>query len=350
MASEDDREIRWADPTSAAAGAAPLAAAQVAAWREAGFVLVDGVLPQALLERARADAEAIFPAPGSPEADATRDFGSDGRMTFPSASDAVNAITLHPRLLAAVAQLLGVPVMELRLTQSDLWPKYGHPRSGAERDNADQRIHVDYPNHTLVHPPRWDRPEAVEIILYLSDVSETGGATAVVPRRGADDPAYPWPITRTPGVGALEYHNDRESAEAYLEREDPEAARFRRTHLYPREVRARFGFGSLLLYRHDTWHRGTPLRPGARRIAHNLTFRSAASEWISTLHAGWAWGMYRPGLPVERLLAAASVEQRCVLGFPAPGHPYWTPETVAAVEARYGPQGMDVAPYRVGLP
>jgi hypothetical protein len=48
---------------------------------------------------------------------------------------------------------------------------------------------------------------------------------------------------------------------------------------------------------------------------------------------------------MERLVARASVEQRCVLGFPAPGHCYWTPETVGAVGAHFGPLGMDMTPY-----
>ena len=123
-------------------------------------------------------------------------------------------------------------------------------------------------------------------------------------------------------------------------------ARFRADHLYRRERRLRFRVGTLLLYRHDTWHRGTPLRLGTRRLAQNLTFRRAASEWISVLQPGWAWAMYGRDQRMERLLAGASVEQRCVLGFPAPGHAYWTPETLDAVEARYGPLGMDLGPYR----
>ncbi len=336
-------EPRWLEPTPVpAAGGAVLSTDQVASWRERGFAFTAGLLPHELLERACEDALARFPAPGSGEAEAIRDFGSGGHFEFPSASDAANAITLHPRLLAAVAQLLGVPVRALRLTQSDLWAKYGRAGGGG---NDDQRIHMDYPNHTLTHPPPWNAPEAVEILLYLSDVDACAGATALVPREGAEDPAYRWPLVSTPGVGALRWVNDRERAEAELRLSAPEIAAFRAEHLYPRERRARYRFGSALFYRHDLWHRGTPLAPGTLRLAQNLTFRRAESEWVSTLHSGWAWAMYRPSRVMERLVAASSVEQRCVLGFPAPGHPYWTPETVAAVEARYGPLGMDVTPY-----
>lgn len=301
-------------------------------------------MPLALVEEVRGAALATLRPPADGE---IGDFGSAGAFVFPAECTAFNDVTLHPRLLAAVAQLLGCAVRDLRLSQSDLWAKHGraHPVDDPF-DNEEQRIHVDYPNHTLTHPPRWDTPEAVEVIVYGDDVSETGGATAVVLRNGPDDPAYPWPIVATPGVGALEWVNSRGHAEAYLGEVAPEVAAWRAEHLYAREVPVQARRGSVLLYRHDTWHRGTPVQPGRTRVAHNLTFRRAGAEWVSTLHEGWAWAMYRRSRVMERLVATATVDQRCVLGFPAPGHPWWTPDTLAAVEARYGPLGFDATDYR----
>ncbi len=346
-------EIRWLEPEAAspAAGEADvLDARQRASWREAGFALVDGLLPTALVGEAKAGADEAFPLLTRAQREKVTDFGSRGSMEFPTGHPAVDSITLHPRMLGAVAELLSVPVREIRLTQSDLWPKFGRSEQvGGAYDNTDQRIHVDYPNHTLTHPPRWESPEAVEIILYFDAVEDCGGATAVVPREGPDDPAYRWPIVDIPGVGDVEWVNDRSEAESLLGRVAPAVQRFRAENLYPRERRVRFGPGTVLFYRHDTWHRGTPLVPGKRRLVHNLTFRKAASEWISVLHAGWAWKMYRRGMVLERLIARASVDQRCVLGFPAPGHSYWTPDTIEAVGARYEPLGMDMAPYRLPL-
>lgn len=303
-----------------------------------------------LLEELTRFAESVFPAPGSPEADAITDFGSLGQAKFPAPGRALNALTLHPRLLAAIAALLGVDVRELRLTQSELWPKYGRAeaRSTDPFDNREQRIHVDYPNHSLVHPPPWSRPEAVELILYLSDAREAGGRTALVPRRGPEDPAYRWPMVGSPGIGALPYINDRDTAERELALANPELARWR-AQLYARERYIDYRPGDVLFYRHDTWHRGTPITPGARRLAHNITYRLARAEWISTLHAGWAWSAYRPDQSFERLLAGCSVDQRTVLGFPAPGSPYWCAQTLAAVEARYGCFGIDLEPYRAAL-
>ncbi len=344
-------EPRWIDPVPAPGpDDAPLAEPQILSWRERGFALVSNLLDPADLERARSDGLAFFPPGDTHESETMNHFGSAERFVFPSPSDAVNRITLHPRLLAACAQLMGVPVSGMRLTQSDLWPKYGTASNrGQPGDNADQRIHVDYPNHSLVHPPRWEEPEAVELIVYLSNESECKGATALVPRQGPDDPAYRWPIVGTPGVAGIPYLNERSAAETYLAEHHPQIANWRRDHLYAREVSTRYFSGTVLLYRHDTWHRGTPVERGAVRLAMNLTYRSAASEWMGVLHQGWSWAMYRQSQVMERLIARTSPDQRAVLGFPGPGHRYWNADTIAAVEARYACYGIDMTPYRMAL-
>lgn len=317
---------------------------EVALWRTSGAVVANGIIELELIDALRSKAAARFPAPDSDEAARLHGFGSS--FVFPSDVPEFNQVTLHHRLLIAVAQLLGVEIGELRLTQSDLWPKYAATeRSGGDADIQDQRIHVDYPNHMLVHPPPWDRPAAVELILYLSDEADCGGSTAYVPRQGDDDPAYRWPIVDSPGIGDLRWINDRATAEAMMAEARPEAAALRE-QLYRRERTVAFKPGTVLFYRHDLWHRGTPLRPGGFRLAHNMTFRRADSPWINTLHIGWSWAMYRPDMAMERLVAEASVEQRTVMGFPAPGDRYWCPQTLNAVEARYRPFGLDIAPYR----
>jgi len=321
---------------------------QVAQWRDEGYTLVNGVIPAETIEDLRKAALAQFPVPGSPEAASIADFGSAGAFTFPSQVPAFNALTLDETLLDAVAQLLDTNAEDLRLTQSDLWPKYGRDKRTGIQDNSDQRIHVDYPNHTIAHPAPWRRPEAVEMIVYLSDEAETGGATAVVPRQGENDPAYRWPIVDSPGIGDLRYINDRRAAEDYFADNRPELAEWRKM-LYSREQRAAFRSGDVLFYRHDTWHRGTPMQAGALRLVQNLTFRRAEAEWISTLHIGWAWKAYRDNKFLEKLIATASLKQRAVMGFPQPGSTYWCEETLNAVTARYGMFGFDPAPYRTGM-
>lgn len=259
------------EPTRSRNDDAPLTDQQVSRWRTEGYALVSDLLPPALIAEVAADGANHFPPPGSSESSRVRGFGS--AVVFPAESGAFNQVTLHPRLLAAVSQLLDQPIADLRLTQSDLWAKYGRSGPSAGRyDNQDQRIHIDYPNHTLVHPAPWDRPEAAEIIIYYSHIDDCGGPTAVVPRRGPDDSLYRWPIVDSPGIGELPWINDRESAESYLADTRPELAEFRR-QLYEREHLVDFRPGTVLLYRHDTWHRGTPLAP-------------AASDWLRTSRSG----------------------------------------------------------------
>lgn len=338
---------RWLEATPAQPGDSPLTPAQIESWRSAGWALVSGVFDESLIEALRAAAAERFPEPGTEAAGQTADFGSD--LVFPSNLSELNTLTLQPRLLNAVSSLLGKPVADIRLSQSDLWPKYGRKeKSAGALDNMDQRIHVDYPNHTLAHPAEWHRPEAVEMIVYLSDVDDCGGPTAVVPREGADDPAYRWPIVDSPGIAELDYVNDKERAEAYFAAERPALADWR-AMLYEREHYAAFKPGDVLFYRHDVWHRGTPMKPDTLRLVQNLTFRRADCEWISTLHVGWAWKAYRRNKFLERLIAEASLDQRAVLGFPQPASDYWTEGTIAAVAARHGVFGMDMAPYREAL-
>lgn len=339
---------RFVYPTAALplAQTEPLTDAHIEQWRTQGFALVDGLFPDELIAELQAASIDHFPAPASAEAASIRDFGS--AVNFPSRLAGFDALTLHPRLLAAVGQLLDSDVAGLRLSQSDLWPKYGRADRSGKYDNQDQRIHFDYPNHTLAHPSPWHRPEAVEMIVYLSDVADTGGSTALVPRDGDDDAAYQWPLVNTPGVGDLRYINDKDSAEAYFAHKRPELAAWRQ-QLYARERWTHFTPGTIVFYRHDVWHRGTPMQPGSLRLAHNLTFRRAECEWISTLHVGWSWAMYHDDKHMERLIATASLDQRAVLGFPQPGNDYWCDETIQAVQARYGIFGMDMRPYRDAL-
>jgi len=348
-----NESIIWVEPKKAASPAVDtkspvLTTADVFSWRENGYCLVDGVYPDDLLELVLKDCETVFPPPLSEEAKKITDFGG-GYVVFPSTFDSVNRVALHPRLMTAIAQLFGLPdLTDCRMTQMEVWPKYGRTDLSHEKneeDNADQRIHCDYLNHTLVHPPPFDEPEAVSVILYLSKVEDCEGATAVVPRTGNGDPAYTYPIVQMPGFGTTEWKNNRKIAEAYLQEVAPEFAEFRMNHLYAREKRVRYKVGTVLFYRQDTWHRGTELKPGCLRIVVNMTFRKAIADWISTQHIGWAWAMMRKGLPMERLIANASVEQRSVLGFPKPGHPYWTNQTLLAVAARYEKLGMDMTPY-----
>lgn len=185
--------------------------------------------------------------------------------------------------------------------------------------------------------------------MYLSDEEDCGGGTAVVARSGPQDPAYRpgVPNIDMPGQAGRPFINDRTLAERYFYQNEPNVYEFRQA-LYARERRAKFKVGSVLLYRHDVWHRGTPLKTGSRRIVCNLGFKKKHCEWVTVWNSGWARKNYL-GI-VEKIIGEATPEQRVLLGFPMPGDSYWNEFTVKAVTARYGPFGFDGTPYLEKLP
>jgi len=348
--SEKSFNTDWVEPTRAMTSSSSPPSYQVltdhdvATWRENGYCLVNDVVPNELLERVLVASAEVFPPPLTEAASKVTDFGS-GLLRFPSRYDCVNELAVNPRILSAVAQLLGEPdAMDLRLTQTEVWPKYGRTDSFTPdfKDNSDQRMHCDFTSHTLTHPPAWHEPDAVEIIIYLSSVEDCEGATAVVPRLEDSDPAYQYPIDQMPGMGLLDYYNNREICEAYLQEADPKVAEYR-TQLYAREKKVRYRLGTVLFYRHDTWHRGTPLKPGCLRVVVNMTFKRASSDSICQMHMGWAWELHHRN--IQMIIVTISVEQRTVLGFPRPGHRYWNKHTLLGVAARYAPLGFDMKPY-----
>ncbi|KAI9034288.1 hypothetical protein DFJ74DRAFT_648786, partial [Hyaloraphidium curvatum] len=147
---------------------------------------------------------------------------------------------------------------------------------------------MDFPNHHLVHPSPWDRPEAVAMIAYFDDATDCGGRTALVKRRGGNDPDYK--LMR--GFGLNPWINNRILAEKDLETRDPEAFELRRT-LYAREEYLDFRVGTILFHRLDLWHPGTPLLPGRSRAVVNMMYKSEAAGFrITSWHVGWAANAY----------------------------------------------------------
>jgi hypothetical protein len=252
------------------AGVLPQSA--VESWRREGYALVDDLLPAELLQAVKNDALSVCPEwdmKKNPENPPITDFGGSG-LNFPSTFDSINRIALHPTIQNIVSNLLLSSPMDVRLTQCEAWPKYGY-RSTSPGSNSDQRIHCDYPNHTLVHPPTWDEPEAVEMIIYLNEVEECDGATAVVPRVDSNDELYSFPISNLPGFGTIPWINNKTKAEEYIKSVKPDMHAFRQK-LYAREKLVKYKFGTVLFYRHDTWHRGknSPIHSQSYPLTHLL--------------------------------------------------------------------------------
>jgi ectoine hydroxylase-related dioxygenase (phytanoyl-CoA dioxygenase family) len=175
----------------------------------------------------------------------------------------------------------------------------------------DQKMHMDYGNNTFVVPVG-NRFEQLASITYLTDVTIEMGPTRVV--------SY---VDGAPWSHAT--HWTREAA--------PE--------LFAAERAVTVPAGSIFLYSMRTFHRGSAMTASSG-VRHSLH--------VAYQHRSMTWGGWRnyvrtaPRPDMATLITQLSPDRRSMVGFPPIGDPYWTPESIDAVQRRY-PE-MDLTPYR----
>lgn len=334
----DDWWVPDALSTDSPPGIAPLTEAQVQRFRHDGFIVVDDLWPEMLIREAAAEARTLHPAEGVLDSSAP----SFSEMPWTQQGDlapdaALNHMTVHPRALLAVAQLLRTDTIQLRLSQSHVIAKAGvrvnrpgHPAH--DTPAGDQDIHVDYGNNTLLVPPRTSWPEAVACLCYYSDVEAAGGATHFAKPNPLELTTYEPDAFNPPNFVA---GTSNGSAASTIGPRSPENT----ARLYREEKPVRYKPGTAILYGLNAWHRGTPAAAGKVRYTHHHVWRLRHAEWVN-------WQSLAPRMAnmPTRYLEDLSVLQRTVLGFAPPGDRYWTAETIDAVGQRY--PRMDMTPYR----
>lgn len=140
--------------------------------------------------------------------------------------------------------------------------------------------------------------------------------------------------------------NNRPMAERAMRDSSPEVADFR-SSLYKREKYVKFCPGTVLMYRQDVWHRGTPLKAGTCRRSANITIiKKSARGRIGHWERGWATEAYRLDQSLQKLVCKLSpTTQRPGLGIPPPASDFWDEMQIRAAVARYGEYGWDPEPY-----
>ena len=296
-----------------------LAADQVARWRSKGWLVVDGIWPEPLIAEARRQAQAVhLPQPKSTQEPAPR---SHTRFPqHPTRLSAVIQIALCPRLLQAAAQLLGLPDAHgLRLIMSNLLPKHGSwDPATTPLDEADvtEELHQDFGNNTLVVPPLTE-PDAVIVILYYTDVERCLGSTLFVPNGHFSPSIRHQPDSDTSLCVATPARGGGLQREKYPE-------------LYATERAVQYAPGTALLFRADTYHRGSPVRAGQLRLTQHIILRKATAEWVQSD------AFVRHLSTYGELVDGLEPIQRSVLGFPPPAHPHWAvPSNCEQAVGRY---------------
>jgi Phytanoyl-CoA dioxygenase (PhyH) len=294
----------------------------VQAWRADGFAVLPGFLPARELAPALAELGTMFPSDDGfhdrTDPRYRRYLGDEfaGIDAFPFASAELSLLAVHERLVGLAETLL--TGSDIRIYSAEAWAKY----AGAA--DYDQALHRDYLNHTVLVPTAAPAYQQLEMFVYLVDVpGELGPPHFVSRARTADLPAKPNWYPRADGSDA----------------EGGFVATDGSPQLYAAEVSAAGPAGTVVAWGPGTFHRGTALTaPRGARYTLHLSFRPATAEW-GHRHA-WADRSHDPAW--YRFVARASPRQLLLFGFPPPGHPFWTSETVSGMGQRYpGPDWSD---------
>ena len=281
------------------------------AWDVDGWCLLERVVPPDLLSAAQRAVARLFPSAeemaGPPERRDPRWATWDAPWpAFPFRSRSLNTLAVGDLMVDLAAELLGDE--EVRLYLAIVTAKYADQPSDYNR-----LLHADFPNHTLTVPRPEARYHQVELFVYLNDVDRENGATRFVSLRSTRG------IPVNEHTLNLEDHGD----------------------LYGEDGDASGPAGSVVVYRPDVYHRSVDFSdPTRSRYMLHLAYKPAALEWGG--HQAWPY----KGFSAEwhDFVQGATPRQLAVVGFPPPGNPFWTPETLDAVAMRY--PGLDLTPWR----
>ncbi|MGH9028354.1 MAG: phytanoyl-CoA dioxygenase family protein [Acidimicrobiales bacterium] len=224
---------------------------------------------------------------------------------FPFRSRTLNGLVVGDMLIDLAQELLGTG--DVRVYLAIATAKYaGQPY------DYNRLLHTDFPNHTLTVPRPEPGYQQMETFVYLNDVGPENGATHFVSR------------SRTRHVPAGEHTlNLDDYADLY---EDPSTASA--------------PSGSVVVYRPDVYHRSVDFTdPAEARFMLHVSYKPAGMEWGG--FQAWPIKGYSPEW--HDFVSGATPRQLAALGFPGPGHPFWTEETLKGVASRY--PGLDLAPW-----
>ena len=308
--------------------------AEVSAWREDGWVLLDGLIGTEEIDALTEDLREIFPRAEDLHADPDGvterwlghpvqpkevfvwpDEGPGFRpdqqrwaAAFPFAgTGALNRMCVHPSIVDFAERALDNN--EIRLYQAHLSAKY------AGVTNYEQPMHVDR-NHSWLpagsESPWWN----LEGFLYLTDVTDDDNPTRLVTVGETVHIDSPYGVVMPnmePGV-------------------------------YSAERPAPGVRGSYLAYRSDTWHRGAPFGSGTgARVVLAVAFKNASVEWIGydtqqSRSTGIEWTVF---------VESSTPRELALFGWPPPGHPVWDEQLVERTQERY--PALDLGPWRKAL-
>jgi len=292
---------------------------QIAELYERGAVLIPDFLRAEEIAEARQDILAMFESVATqagrnsvPLGPDVREFARDSWFDycdFPYDSRALSLVGCHPSILAVARRVL---------QSEEVMMHYNYATAKfTGYKNYSQPLHLDSPMHSFFAPSNVPKYSVINCVIYLSDVDACCGALSYVPL----------PETRLVPYGKITL-DEKENL-----------------RLSEREVSTEGRAGSLLVYFHHTYHRGTNLL-GAGCSRYQVVVSYHAKE-ASAFVGGTMWPSRALTVDWQHFLPYASIEQLCTIGIPKPGHDFWTHAILDDLKRRF--PGWDLSEYRRGV-
>ena len=315
---------------------------QLATWERDGIIVVPNVFPQEVIAPALEEIErnaydgltyAEYHAKWGPQPEALKSAyqkhndmqrlaGPFGKAVhFPTGLEAVDKLIENEAYLAIAKQLLDTE--EIRLGYGQIFFREGltdsrhseHPWQGYHIDNAT--------NSPLPPHPDWQRYGYVLTAIFVHDIELDGAPMLVCPgSQNQLDKIWAKYPGRAGGMGIPDLREFKE------ELADP----------VPLTAKA----GSVSFRSSYLVHAAQPFENKNRQrgwMGYHF-HRADNDDWCKTTRPVPGWGTPQ----YMEFVARTTPAVRRVLGWPAPGDAYYTPEALARLEVAY--PGIDLEPYR----
>lgn len=244
---------------------------------EDGFVIVEDFLPAAQCAAMLAAIRRMLPPWEQVRADPPATHGA--HAYFPYVEPVLNRAIVHDEAIAFSQRWLGTDHIHYRpgLAMAT-YP--GHPGGTP---------HIDNGNNSLLPPKPADHGHAQIIFwCYLDDVGPDQAPTRMIPNRFGDDMSKAVPFVAPAG--------------------------------------------SVCIFHNYSWHSASPYtRPDGQRYVWKIAFGRADHYW-EQVHYYTHMGMNEQ---FRELVSGLTAEQRLLFRFPPPSDPYYTGQTLAALEKQY---------------
>lgn len=313
----------------------PLTHSQLDAYHRDGYVLVPGLFDAAQMQAALADMERIFYGrsfaeylAGCEQAPTTTRDGfhsptDQARSQFPCGSEALDRLIENEEYLDVFSQCLGSD--RVNYCNAHLFMRSG-PTDQRHSPEAWQGYHVDHDTNSFLPPG--EQPGLYDYVnsgVYLHDVEDDGAPMHVIPGSHLQlAQLMPRLIREGQWQGRSGIKDIRQAVELAT------------------PVPATAPAGSALFYSSYLVHAPVPFRNKRKqRALWTLSMaRADTCPWVRFANP-WNFGERDFTIP---FWTRTSPRVRTLFGWPPPGHPYYTSQTLDLLGTWF--PGMDLGPYR----